>query len=259
MQSQNATQQPDWQSLLVKAVNEPGLIHNCYSRFWNYSFGNQILALIQAHGRGLELGPINTFKGWQNLGRQVRRGEKAIALVMPITVKRKEAKSDEDDRFTFFALKNNWFLLSQTDGADYTPPPVPGWDKARALGSLQIAEVPFHSLEGNSQGFARAREVSVSPLAALPHKTLFHELAHVVLGHTGEASMVDGVEPGRSLQEVEAESVALICCEALGLNGAEYARGYVQGWLSGEEIPARSAQRAMSAATKIIEAGRGQP
>jgi hypothetical protein len=27
----------------------------------------------------------------------------------------------------------------------------------------------------------------VSPLAELPHKTRFHELAHVVLGHTSEA------------------------------------------------------------------------
>lgn len=30
------------------------------------------------------------------------------------------------------------------------------------------------------------------------------------------------------LCEVEAESVALLCCESLGLEGAEYARGYIR-------------------------------
>ena len=34
-----------------------------------------------------------------------------------------------------------------------------------------------------------------------------------------------------SLQEAEAECVTLFCCEALGPEGAEYARGYVQHWL----------------------------
>ena len=37
---------------------------------------------------------------------------------------------------------------------------------------------------------------------------------------------------------MEAESVALICCESLGLGGAEYLRGYIQHWMiRGEGIP----------------------
>lgn len=35
----------------------------------------------------------------------------------------------------------------------------------------------------------------------------------------------DTEETPSSLREVEAESVALLCCEALGLEGADYARG----------------------------------
>ena len=78
---------PKWSALLVEAVNKPGLIMEAYSAFHNYSIGNQILALVQCQLRGLEPGPINTFPGWQALGRNVKRGERALILCMPITRK----------------------------------------------------------------------------------------------------------------------------------------------------------------------------
>jgi hypothetical protein len=40
---------PKWSSLLVEAVNKPGMIMEAYSAFHNYSIGNQILALMQCH------------------------------------------------------------------------------------------------------------------------------------------------------------------------------------------------------------------
>ena len=46
---------PDWTQILLNAVNTPGVISQAYSRFWNYSVGNQILAMFQCLGRGLEL------------------------------------------------------------------------------------------------------------------------------------------------------------------------------------------------------------
>ena len=59
----------------------------------------------------------------------------------------------------------------------------------------------------------------------------------------------------RSLREVEAEGVALLCCEAIGLDGAEFARGYLQHWLRTEEIPEQSAQRIITTAHRILAAG----
>jgi hypothetical protein len=79
----------------------------------------------------------------------------------------------------------------------------------------------------------------------MPAKTLFHEVAHVLLHHGGD----DDTE--KSLREVEAECVALICCESLGLPGAEFSRGYVQHWLSGGSIPEKSVQRIFHAAFDI--------
>jgi N-terminal domain of anti-restriction factor ArdC len=97
-QKQTATQKPDvpkWSALLVEAVNKPGTIMKAYSAFWNYSVGNQILALVQCQLRGIQPGPINTFPKWQTLGRVVKRGEKALTLCMPLTRKRRNDESND--------------------------------------------------------------------------------------------------------------------------------------------------------------------
>src|SRR5262249_46563724 len=86
---------PKWSALLVEAVNKPGMIMEAYSAFHSYSIGNQILALVQCQLRGLEPGPLNTFPGWQALGRTVKRGERALILCMPVTRKVREDEAQE--------------------------------------------------------------------------------------------------------------------------------------------------------------------
>jgi len=131
---------------------------------------------------------------------------------------------------------------------------MPTWSKETALAGLNVAEISFSHTDGNCQGFAANRTIAVSPLAALPHKTLFHELAHVILGHTAEGGLNDGERTEKSIREIEAEAVALICCESLELPGAEFCRGYIQNW--GSTIPERSAQKIFHAADQILKAGR---
>jgi hypothetical protein len=256
---------PKWSALLIEAVNKPGLILKAYSAFWNYSLGNQLLALVQCQMRGLQPGPINTFPKWQLLGRYVKRGERALLLCMPITCKRRSETDDESNgegTFTSFVYKARWFVLSQTDGQELGPTTIPDWDAEQALTTLGIERVPFDKPDGNCQGYASDRKIAISPIAQLPHKTLFHESAHVVLGHTAEASFSDGDMTPRNLREVEAESVALLCCESLGLEGVEYCRGYIQNWLfrgsrfDANAIPEKSAQKIFRAADQIIRAGR---
>jgi antirestriction protein ArdC len=258
----------DWASLLAEAVSKPGMISTAYSRFWNYSAGNQLLALWQCMLRGLEPGPINTFLGWLELKRHVKKGEKALTLCMPVTVKRKakaEATESADgthpaeEVFTRFVYRPHWFVLAQTEGEGYVPTVVPDWNEAAAFESLKIARVPFTHLNGNAQGYAVERRVAVSPIAALPQKTLFHELAHVVLGHCEELTrMEDDDFTPVNIREVEAECVALICCESLGLPGSEFCRGYIQNWLGKEKISDRSVQKIFKAADHIVKSGRPQ-
>lgn len=260
----NATEaQSRWSDLLEQAVTQPGLILKAYSSFHGYSIGNQIAAIVQCHSRSIEPGPINTYPGWQKLKRQVRRGQKALWLCMPITYKPKSEQKQTDDNqesqrevLTGFVWKPNWFVLAQTDGEPVPMPEIPAWDKARALAALNIAQTEFIHTNGNTQGYARKREVAISPLAELPHKTLFHELAHVELGHTSDSDFNDSDQTPRNLREVEAEAVALVICESLSLPGSEYCRGYIQNWLQGDSIPEKSAQKIFGAADRILRAGR---
>lgn len=250
-----------WSELLIEAVERPGLVLEAYSRFHGYSLGNQIAALCQCIGRGIAPGPIATVTRWNELGRRVKRGEQALALCMPVTVKERTTRSESNDdeaetlrrEKTAFVWRNRWFVLAQTEGVEPpAEPALPAWDKARALARLGIREVPFQLTDGNVQGYARGRTVAISPLAALPMKTLLHELGHALMHGSAE----DGITLTKSLEEAEAESVALLCLEALRLPGAEYCRGYIQGWLGrGVAIPDASAQRIFKAAHQILRAG----
>lgn len=247
--------------LLKQAVNEPGVISSAYTAFHNYSLGNQLLALTQCFARGIQPGPIATFQRWKELGRFVRRGEKAITLCRPVTVKR-TTTDDENHELThvatWFVYKPSWFVLAQTEGQPLAEPAVPTWDKDRALAALNVEEIAFDAMNGNCLGFARGRSIAINPVNPLPHKTRFHEVAHVLLGHTsGGIEHSDGELTPRNLRECEAESVALLCCAALNLSGVEFARGYIQSWWgAGNPIPERSAQRILKVADDILKAGR---
>ena len=245
--------------LLDKAVTEPGIISDAYRQFHNYSFGNQLLAWSQCIERQIQPGPLATFPKWKSLGRYVRKGEKAIVLCQPVTIKRKQEQGETDDPEVFvkFTYRPAWFVLAQTAGDELPPVTIPTWDRARALASLNVTEEPFAHLDGNVQGYARQRTIAVSPVAAMPYKTTFHELAHVLLGHTSEGEHADGELTPRNLRECEAESVALLCCAALDLPGVECSRGYIQSWWGqGNPIPERSAQRILKAADQVLKAGR---
>jgi antirestriction protein ArdC len=246
----------NWQELLIQAATQPGLILRAYTNFHNYSLGNQLLAYAQCLMRNLPPGPLNTYPGWQRLGRQARRGEKALTLCMPLTWK-KQSEDDEETISATFVYKPRWFVLAQTEGDPVPMPEMPTWDRARALARLNVTEEPFTATtNGNVMGYARNRGLAISPLNPLPYKTLFHELAHIVLGHVGEMSFTDDERTPTNLREVEAEAVALLLCESLELEGAAYCRGYIQGWLRSETIPEQSAQKIFGAADRILRAGR---
>ena len=266
---QPAIEKGSWAAILEEAVRTPGLLHKAYRAFHNYSLGNQVLAVVQCYHRNLAPGPINTYPGWQRLGRQVMKGEKALVLCMPVTTNKhrndppsveREDQQEEgtahesEATVTRFVFRNNWFVLSQTEGEPYQLPAMQAWEKAVALETLEVQEVPFVSFDGNSQGYAQGRSIAINPVAALPYKTLFHELAHIMLGHTTDETFKEA----RPLNEAEAELVALLCLESLGLPGTEYSRGYVQHWLNAASIPERSAQRIFRAADMILKAGTKQ-
>jgi len=110
-------------------------------------------------------------------------------------------------------------------------------------------------VDGSLLGYARGRTIAVSPISPLPHLTRFHELAHVLLGHTTEGDQHGAELTPWNLQECEAESVAKLCCAALDLPGVEYSGRYTQHCWGSEKIPKRSYQRILKAVDQILEAG----
>ena len=271
---QEKSNRANWGKLFSDALSCPGKVSEAYSVFHDYSLGNAILAALQLTVKGLPLSPIASFNKWKQLGRCVKKGEKAIALVMPVTVKTKsgdevENGAESNDNTTeagssgrtIFVLKNNWFSLDQTEGADYTNEvTIPEWNKVQALSWLEITEQRFELLDGNTQGYAipNKKQLSVSPVALMPWKTLFHEMAHCLM-HSKDAQMADGELMRKDIKEAEAEAVAYLCCATLGLPGLEESRDYIQGWLGSkeqsDEFSKKSASRVFSAADKILKAG----
>jgi len=267
---------PDWNTLFEQALSVPGTMSKAYSVFHEYSLGNSFLAAMQLTTRNLPISPIASFSRWKELGRMVKKGEKAIALLMPVTVKstpkdegenvasssvEESNQSAKNSGRTIFILKNNWFALCQTEGAEYVHEVIiPNWDKAKALSTLGITEHDFSITDGNCQGYAipNKKTISINPLAALPWKTTFHEMAHCLL-HTSEAQMADGEVLQKCIKEAEAESVAYLCCATLELPGLEQSRAYIQDWLEfkeqSEDFQKKSAARIFSAANKILKAG----
>ncbi len=254
----------DMRTILQAAVTQPGVMNQAYRAFHNYSIGNQMLAALQLFGKGLPLAPIASFNAWREKGRFVRKGEKAISLFMPISVKRRadkdaptdSAEAGEGGTFSMFMLRPNWFSLNQTEGDEFIAESItPAWDAVTAMAALDIIEEPFEHLQGNYLGYARARSIGINPMNPLKHKTRIHEMAHVVLGHTAVADMYDDETLTRQIEEAEAEGVAYLLCALLDLPGQAESRFYIQGWLQCTALPERSAKRIFGAADRIMKAG----
>lgn len=272
---------PDWAKLFESILTEPGRLGDYYNAFHNYSLGNQALAMDQMHERRIPISPIASFNAWKEKGRSVMKGQRAIALWMPVTIKGKPAEGEApasaketreegkpDKRI--FVMRNNWFAFAQTQPDPHSDvpceslPPAPKfvWNKVLALETLGITERPFSHVNGNCQGLAwtQKQQIAINPMAGMPHKTVFHELAHCLLhaGKDDEDEVACASELSKDLKEAEAESTAFLCCAALGLPGLQEARGYVQSWLSSKssrEAFQKSAGRVFRAADRILKAG----
>jgi antirestriction factor ArdC-like protein len=127
LERQHAT----WGELLRDAVEKPGRVLEAYTAFHNYSFGNALLALEQCIRRNLQPGPLNTYHGWLERKRQVRKGEKGITLCMPMPFKgAAQTEGVQDDaaetqtRYAF-RFRAYWFVLAQTEGEHSYASPIP--------------------------------------------------------------------------------------------------------------------------------------
>lgn len=243
----------DWQHLIEKALTMPGNVGNTYNRFYTYSFLNQLLLLEQGVCE-----PVATYERWKQLGRQVLRGSKAKAIIRPIVVTKKDEAGEVEDSYLRFKPVRSLFTLSETTGPELPPAEIPHWDLDAAKRNLGVRQGRFLSLNGNIQGYSYGREFAINPTAQYPTKTLFHELGHIVLGHTTTDQRADYVQH-RGIKEFQAEATAHLTTNELGIATEEEAtvsRGYLQGWLQSERPSDLAIRGVFSATDKILRAGR---
>src|SRR5262249_17963844 len=150
-----------------------------------YSLTNLLLFRMQGIHE-----PVASFSRWKSLGRYVLGGSRAKEVIVPVLINEaapNETLAEKRERVAKligFQVVRTVFALLDTDGAEVVPQPTPGWDYQQALTKLGIRVVAFDSTNGNLQGYSDGTEIAVNPIAIRPTKTRFHELAHVVLGHT---------------------------------------------------------------------------
>jgi hypothetical protein len=252
----------DWPKLMQEALTAPGHLGNTYSRFHDYSLANLLLFRMQ----GL-FEPVAPFSRWKSLGRSVLRGARAKEVIVPVLIHEApadgtlEEKRERVARLVGFKVVHAVFGLSDTEGPDILPVPTPGWDLEQALGKLGIREALFESISGNTQGYSRGVEFAINPIAVNPTKTRFHEIAHIVLGHTIPARHEE-YATHRGIGEFQAEAVAYLAMNELGQlddQTARVSRAYIRHWLHDEQPPDKASQQVFRATDAILKAGRPAP
>lgn len=214
------------------------------AKFHRYSVNNLLLIYFQMP----EATHVAGYKKWQELGRQVRKGEAGLAILAPIT---KAIRDDagEIERYTVVGFRTAYVWdVSQTEGEELPQPerPEPVADNSREAGALldrlsRVAEksgyrvtyVGAADLAGAmgsyvpSEKLIRIRDdVTLGQQA----KTLAHELAHALADHQAGVN-----EDLRDLQELEAETAAFLVADACGLDTTEYSFRYLAGYTGSPE------------------------
>ena len=216
-------------------------------KFHSYSYNNSMLILMQKP----EASYVAGFKTWETLGRHVKKGEKGITILAPCPYKSVnyvdvldpntgQVKRDEQgkvmkerkeiSRASFKAI--SIFDIYQTEGE-----PLPELAKELQgeisnykvlMDSIRdVAPVPirFDTWDVTKKGYYDlvTQEIVIkSGMSELQTvKTAIHETAHSIL-HKDKTHTKDS-----KTMEVEAESVAFVVCQYLGLDTSDYSFGYL--------------------------------
>lgn len=209
-----------------------------------YSINNTILAWCQYP----QVSMLAGFKKWQELGRTVCKGERAIKVLAPLTRKIKDKESDEEAYIISGFRYVNVFDVNQTEGENLD---FGHSDKVKGDicfdDIMKISPLPvIVKYSGTSNGNVNKDRILVAPKdnEAAMVATLTHEIAHLKLGHIG--SNLD-----KDTKEVEAETISFIVCSYLGLDNQK-SQYYVGAWNGSEDKLRGRGKKIISTAESII-------
>ena len=215
------------------------------SKFHNYSPRNIQLILMQ----NPEASHVASFKKWKDeFERSVNKGEKSLRIFAPITLKRRDPKTNEPlldengNEQTFMSFKLvPVFDVSQTNGKELPRPiyELEGtyedygnlYKSAKEVSEANGVPLSFSKDTKGSNGFYSVNNNEIVIKQGMSEqqtlKTIFHEMAHSDL-HNMEKLQETPLK--RSTAELQAESVAFVVASHYGLDTSEYSFGYLATW-----------------------------
>ncbi|KAF5036119.1 hypothetical protein DSECCO2_578410 [anaerobic digester metagenome] len=213
-------------------------------RLHEYSINNIILAWTQYP----QISMLSGFRKWLSLGRTVRKGERAIRILAPITRKVKDKESDEDIYLVKGFRYVNVFDVNQTEGENLDfghPEMVQGeisFDKIKQISPLPVVV----KYSGTSNGNVNKDRILVAPKdnEAAMVATLIHEIAHYKLGHVGN-------DLDKAIKEIMAEGISHIVTRYLGLENVK-SYYYIRSWSSSSKELRGQGKKIISTAEAII-------
>ena len=244
--------------------------------FTNYSFLNRLAIMTQR----ADATAVAGYRAWQAKGYQVRRGEKAIRILGPVTrpaalldssghpVLDADGRPKETRQIVGVKPVPVWDI-SQCDGPPVPEAPAPVlltgqapeglWDRLAELVTAQGFALERGDC-GHANGITDFATHTVRVRAdvddAMSVRVLAHELGHVLMAHPTTA---EGLVDCRGVREVEAESVSFTVVGAHGLDASQYTFRYVTGWatrasgdLTPEQVVRATGQRVIETADKIL-------
>ena len=227
--------------------------------FHRYSVGNAILIQLQKPNATHVAG----FRAWQQLGRHVKKGEHGIAIMAPIVWRRKARKdtqqqeqNDPDDEVVSTFKTAHVFDISQTEGK-----PLPEFAKARgdpgaclerlerfiAGRGIKLERGDLRIAEGVSIGGTILLKACLAPPDEF--SVMVHELAHEML-HQDPSNR----PKEKTVREAEAEAVAYVVCQGVGLDMSTASSDYIQLYNGDKKVLMGSLERIQRTAGEILAA-----
>ena len=248
---------------------------------YRYSWNNQFLIWFQSSVRGFEASYVRGYKQWEAIDRTVKKGEKAMYVLAPMLAHRcveKDCKArakyfrdgkyyicEKDSKHKVGKFLTGFrdvpvFDISQTEGEDI--PQVTLKDKCEnakpeiweALVSLAESH-DFKVIVGNAKGAEGycshdKKEIVISSNAEFGYqvKILAHEVGHLLMHKD-----IKDYQQQRARYETEAEGVAWVVCEALGVHSDEdnYSFGYIATW--GKDNTKQLVKKSLQTITKTSQ------
>ena len=171
-----------------------------------WSFTNRTIMFLSGTG------DARGFRQWKEANRWVKKGSRAIYILVPCFKKQADDETGEEKDVLCFFKPSPVFKVEDTEGEtlDYETielPDLPLIEKAREWG-ISVKAIP-----GNYRyrGYYSQDKQEIA-LATPEEKTFFHELAHA-----GHDKLKSGLKPGQDpLQEIVAELSAQALCWMIG-------------------------------------------